>query len=146
MIGGKAQQGRWKLDARFNREELVRRVKKVGENKDHIKLTGIDAAKLLSKLRPTQSCLVYLDPPYVRAGRALYMNAYDPDDHGHVKRVVSRLGRTWIVSYDNHELVRNLYREYRVRRIELLHTARTARYGREVLFFSSGASIPVGVQ
>jgi DNA adenine methylase len=146
MIGGRAQQGQWCMDARFNRRELIRRLEKIAEYKNRIKLTGIDAADLLSKLRPAKSCLVYLDPPYVRAGQALYMNAYDPADHGHVKTVVSRMGRTWIVSYDNHELVRNLYREYRVRRIELLHTARTTRYGREVLFFSNGASIPVGLK
>lgn len=146
MIGGKAQQGEWRLDARFNRAELIRRVKKVDEYKDHIKLTGIDATDLLAKLRPAESCLVYLDPPYVGAGRALYMNAYDPADHKDVKKAVARMRRTWIVSYDNHDLVKSLYREYRVRRIELLHTARTARYGRELLFFSNGVTIPVGVQ
>lgn len=146
MIGGKAQQGQWGIDARFNREELVRRVEKIAEHKDKIKLTGIDAAELVSKLRPAKSSLVYLDPPYVRAGPALYMNSYDRDDHAHVKAAVTRMGRTWIVSYDNHELVRKLYRDYRVRRIELLHTARTARYGREVLFFSQGVSIPANLQ
>ena len=39
MIGGKSQSGDWRLDARFNRSELVRRIRKIASYKDRIHLS-----------------------------------------------------------------------------------------------------------
>jgi DNA adenine methylase len=89
-----------------------------------------------------KTCLVYLDPPYVTAGKALYMNAYKEADHASVRDAVGRMKRKWIVSYDDVPLARRLYAHYRARRIELLHTARVAKMGSEVLFFCDDAIIP----
>ena len=142
MIGGKKQQGTWRLDARFNRSELVRRVRRIAEYKEQITLTCADAEALIRGFTARKNCLVYLDPPYVTAGKALYMNAYGAADHESVRDAVSRMERKWIVSYDDVPLVRKLYRGYRVRRIDLLHTAREAKLGSEVLFFSDDVMIP----
>ena len=96
---------------------------------------------MIRRLEPS-NCLVYVDPPYVSAGKALYMNAYTESAHVSVRDAVESLQRKWIVSYDDVPLVRSLYKRYRVRRIELLHTARAARVGKEVLFFSGRSVIP----
>jgi DNA adenine methylase len=142
LIGGRNQSGMWKLDARFNRSDLIRRVQRLGQYRRQIKLTCVDGAQMIRRLRPASNCLVYIDPPYVSAGKALYMNAYTGLAHVSVRDAIERLQRKWIVSYDDVPLVRSLYKKYRVRRIELLHTAREARVGREVLFFSKGSVIP----
>jgi DNA adenine methylase len=142
VIGGQSQLGEWKLDARFNRDELIKRVERVNDFSAKIKLTRLDACALLRSLRVSENCLVYLDPPYVRAGKALYMNAYKAADHAKVRDRVVGLKRKWIVSYDDVPLIRALYKGYRSRGIELLHTAREARLGNEVLFFSDGCIVP----
>jgi len=85
---------------------------------------------------------VYLDPPYFRAGAQLYLNAYKPEDHEKVQKAVSRLNAPWIVSYDDVSEIRDLYRGASSRRFELLHTARSLRTGKEVLFFSQELKIP----
>jgi DNA adenine methylase len=141
-IGGKEQRGTWKLDARFNRTELMKRVQRIAEHRKDIKLTCLDAEVLIKSLGRASKCLVYLDPPYVAAGKALYMNAYGESDHASVRKAVGGLRRKWIVSYDDVPLVRKLYRPYRVRSMELLHTAREAKVGSEVLFFSGDCVIP----
>jgi DNA adenine methylase len=142
VIGGKSQLGEWKLDARFNRNELIRRVERINACRQKIKLTRLDASALLSSLRVSKNCLVYLDPPYVGAGKALYMNAYRAADHAQVRDRVTGLKRKWIVSYDDVPLIRTLYKGYRSRGVELLHTAREARVGKEVLFFSVDCVVP----
>lgn len=142
MIGGNHQRGEWKIDARFNRNELIRRIRRIAEHRAHIKLTCLDAERLLRSLRESANSLVYLDPPYVGAGKALYMNAYKQADHISVRDAVRRLKRKWVVSYDDVPLIRRLYRDYRVRDLELLHTARQARLGTEVLFFCEDTFIP----
>lgn len=142
VIGGKEQRGEWKLDARYNRAELIRRIKRIANNEKQIKLTCLDAGALIRKLRRSANCLVYLDPPYVTAGKALYMNAYKEGDHVSVRDAVHKLKRKWVVSYDDVPFVRNLYGVNRYRCLELLHTAREAKVGNEVLFFSDDCIIP----
>ena len=48
-IGGKAQLGEWKIDARFNKNELIERIYKIAEYKKVIKLYNEDTLLLLKK-------------------------------------------------------------------------------------------------
>lgn len=143
MIGGKKQTGRWRLDARFNRHDLMSRVLRVAAYRDRIHLSGVDAKDFIIRRRwRNAESLAYLDPPYFRAGHRLYLNSYRPQDHARLRTSVLTLRCRWVVSYDDAPEIRKLYRSQRSRTVELLHTARTARKGREVLFFSAGLSIP----
>lgn len=74
VIGGRAQTGAWKLDARFNAPELMRRVIAVGRLKDRINLTRQNALDFLREgiSRWPDKTLIYLDPPY-------YIKGSDPD-------------------------------------------------------------------
>jgi DNA adenine methylase len=142
MIGGKGQAGDWKLDARFNKIELQRRIERIGAFRTRIHLSCRDAVDFLSDRWTSRRHLVYLDPPYYRAGRELYLNAYGPLDHVDVRDCVKKIGSPWIVSYDDVPEIRRLYKGVRSRRLQLLHTARTSKLGREVLFFEAGLRIP----
>jgi DNA adenine methylase len=142
MIGGKRQEGTWKLDARFNRAELQSRIERVGLFKKAIHLSRMDALDFLRIQRFPKDSLVYLDPPYYRAGAALYLNAYKPEDHTAVRAGLVRLRSLWIVSYDDVPEIRSLYRKLRSRRLQLLHTARAARRGAEVMFFAPELKVP----
>lgn len=146
MIGGKSQSGEWKLDARFNRRELIRRIETISAFKSRIHLSHKDAVEFLIERKFRTGCLVYLDPPYFHAGKKLYLNAYGPDDHAFVRDTVEKQKCPWIVSYDDTPAIRRLYRGHTSRRVRLLHTARSARLGREVMFFSSGLKIPSIIQ
>jgi DNA adenine methylase len=142
MIGGKKQRGEWKLDARFNRAELSRRIAKISEFKNRIHLSRMDAVDFLRRQRFGNNTFVYMDPPYYQAGKALYFNAYGPDDHASVRDAVTKLRWPWVVSYDDVPKIRNLYRSHPSRRLRLLHTARETHQGQEVMFFSHKIHIP----
>jgi DNA adenine methylase len=47
IIGGRDQTGQWKIDARYNARELVRRIESIANLRDRIKLTRQDALKFL---------------------------------------------------------------------------------------------------
>jgi DNA adenine methylase len=141
MIGGKRQAGEWKLDARFNRSELISRIKRIASLRERIHLSNLDAADFVKVHNGIKNKLLYLDPPYYRPAH-LYLNAYQPDDHTQVRNLVVGLRCRWVVSYDDVPQVRKLYKHQISRRVELLHTARAARQGKEVIFFSSGLKIP----
>ncbi|MBB3260369.1 DNA adenine methylase [Paraburkholderia bannensis] len=146
MIGGKAQRGEWKLDARFNKDDLISRVARVGSHRSRIHLSNLDALVFLSRLgHRRRERLIYLDPPYFKKGPDLYLNAYSPQDHAKVREAVENIEVPWVVSYDDIPEIRKLYAGVKTRGFDLLHNARTTRTGREVLFFSNSLRVPRSV-
>lgn len=142
MIGGKQQKGDWKLDARFNRAELIRRIRRIESLKECIHLRCRDAVAFLNTEKFGKNALVYLDPPYYKSGWNLYFNAYKPGDHGAVRDRAISLRCPWVVSYDDVPAIRSLYASHKCRPIRLLHTARSVRLGSEVMFFSRELRLP----
>jgi DNA adenine methylase len=142
MIGGLLQSGKWKLDARFNREELRKRIERVHSQRSRIHLSRKDAIDYVRTTELGEDCLIYLDPPYYRKGQRLYHNSYEAEDHREVSEAVLDLNTRWVVSYDDVPETRRLYQSVRSRKLSLLHTARNSRLGSEVMFFSDQLRIP----
>ncbi|RJQ36699.1 DNA adenine methylase [Candidatus Parcubacteria bacterium] len=145
-IGNIHQTGEYKLNCRFNKKELIKRIKKIAKHKSKIHVKHMDAMDLVRKIArrlENKKTIFYLDPPYYLKGESLYMNHYDKDDHVAVGKVVRSIkGVRWIVSYDDHAEIRKIYAGLRSKRHHLLHTARGPRVGKEILFFSSGLNVP----
>ena len=146
MIGGVDQKGRWKINARFNTGELERRIRRIHKYRSRINLSGEDAIRFLRKRRFPQNKFVYLDPPYYRSGRHLYLNAFTEADHQTLSKYLLQLRSPWIVSYDDASETRKLYKDVASRRLRLLHTAREVRKGEEVLYFSPVLRVPMGTR
>lgn len=145
VIGGKDQTGEWKIDARYNKPELIERIRRVGRYRTRIHLYRRDAAELLAEVVPQlpRRTFVYLDPPYFERGPDLYLNHYTPGDHERIaRRVRKHLHRPWLVSYDNVPEIRRLYRGLRTRQYSLPYSAREHYEGTELLFFSPRLKIP----
>jgi DNA adenine methylase len=146
IIGGRDQTGPWKIDARFNSKELVHRIEAIAQMSDRIRLTRQDALKLLKTgvSRWPEETLIYLDPPYYAKGRDLYYDFYKQKDHSSVASfVTSSINRQrWIVSYDNVQPIRDLYRGARHVVYDIGYSARKASQGSEVMFFCDGLTVP----
>lgn len=143
VIGGLAQNGRWLIDARFNREAIVERLKRISQYKTHIHVSGLDAEQFLQNLSIPKKSLIYMDPPYFKNGQRLYRNHYRPDDHKRIAELVqSELRTPWIVSYDNHTEIAELYSKRRQIEYSLRYSAQTKRQGDELLIFSDGVTFP----
>lgn len=146
IIGGRDQSGPWKIDARYNADELVHRVQSIARMKHRINLTCVDAVKFLTagaKRWPAKT-LVYLDPPYYVKGRDLYYDFYLPDDHQRVADVVRHhiKDQSWIVSYDNVPEIQRIYDGERYITYSIGYSARSAGKGTEIMFFGAGVDIP----
>jgi len=138
IIGGKNQLGPWKIDARFNREELADRIRKIGRYRTRIHVSNEDAIQFIQHLAsdlPSRT-LVYLDPPYYDKGQHLYTNFYRHADHVAISGIVKNLDHPWVVSYDDHPAIREMYATYRSYDYSLSYAAHERRRGAEVMFFS----------
>ncbi|MBE0480779.1 MAG: DNA adenine methylase [Dehalococcoidia bacterium] len=144
VIGGKAQAGEWKLDARFNKLDLIRRIQRLARYADRIKVYNMDAAKFMAEVLPKlpPRALVYLDPPYFAKGNDVYENHYAPEDHSAIAALVAKLAHPWIVSYDDAPEIANLYSDYRKMDYRIHYSAQSRYSGAEVMFFSQSLVIP----
>lgn len=145
-IGGQQQDGPWKIDARFNRDELERRIRRIAEYRDRITLMQRDAIDLLRedvphvlKARP----FVYLDPPYYEKGRELYLNYYSHKDHERLaEHLQEQTAYRWVMSYDNVNAINKLYKDFRRVRFSLDYSAKERREGTEVMIMPSTLTFP----
>jgi DNA adenine methylase len=144
-IGGIAQRGSWGIGARFNRNDLVRRIERIGRHRSRITVSGLDGAEFLktvASVLPTRS-LVYLDPPYfVKGQQRLYANYYGPADHVVIAEHVTRLGVPWVVSYDNATEIAALYTGYDFLSYGISYSAGDRYLGGEIMFFSPAFVVP----
>ena len=145
LIGGRNQQGRWRMDARFNREDLIHRITKIADCAGRIEVTCADAVEFLRERSAGlgEKDLIYVDPPYFEKGRMLYYDAYGPDDHAAVAELLAELeGPSWVVSYDDVDAIRSLYAFARRLQYTIGYSARSRTRGHEVMFFSKGMTVP----
>lgn len=143
-IGGKAQSGAWKLDARYNKVELCRRIAKIGSLAKHITVLGMDALDLLTDVAPgfPDKCLVYLDPPYFLKGSLLYRNHYQHDDHAAIAHCISGAHYPVVITYDDCPLVRHLYTGTSSTTFSLHYSTHTARSETNEALFYKNLALP----
>lgn len=145
IIGGREQTGIWKMDARYNKRDLIQRIEKIANFRTRIHLYNDDAVHLLENiaLDLPQNTLIYLDPPYYVKGQNLYQNFYQHQDHETIAHLLQNMPHSWVVSYDNVEPIRMMYANYRMQPYNLSYTAsRIRQQGSEVMIFSENLNIP----
>lgn len=145
IIGGKNQTGEWKMDARFNKENLINRIQKIGKYKNRINVynqDAVDLTKNLDKKLPKET-LFYFDPPYYNKGKDLYINFYEHSDHKQIAEIISKLkNRYWLVSYDNDKNISDLYNNFLQRTYELNYHASSPSKGTEIMIYSDNLIVP----
>lgn len=144
VIGGKNQNGNFKIDARFRKDELIRRIELIAEHRSRISLYKLDAVDLLQHVVPSlpDRTLVYLDPPYYVKGGDLYEHHYKHEDHAAVAAAVAGIRQHCMVSYDDVPAIRELYRDYQYVSYSLSYCAQNRYRGTEAIFLGSSLECP----
>lgn len=111
VIGGKGQTGTYKIDARFNRDTLCRKIREISGRADDIELHNLEARVFMGGIAPDLggASLLYLDPPYVQKGPGLYENSFSDEDHRSLAQTIRGYDGKWMVTYDADKLVDELY-------------------------------------
>lgn len=144
VIGGKNQDGPYKIDARYNKKDLINRIINISTLRDKITLYNMDALELVQSIQTEAlgKVLFYFDPPYFKKGKMLYKNSYQPDDHKKVSDFIYQLKYPWIVTYDNDDTIHHFYQWSSSLHIKINYSAyRNAVKGEEVLFYGN-VSLP----
>lgn len=145
VIGGYSQNGKFKIDARFNKEDLIKRIIRISEYADKISIHNLDAVDLINNilLDYKERSLIYFDPPYYIKGKGLYLNYYQDSDHIKIAELVCNIqGYKWIISYDNVPFISDLYKKFRTSVFELNYCAGHIGKGQEIMIYSNDMIIP----
>jgi DNA adenine methylase len=137
-IGGKKQEGEWKLDARFNREALAQRVAEIGKRKSDISIYNKDVNSLIINYVPKYGAktLIYFDPPYFEKGKQLYMNYFSLADHERIERLIREHVRcNWMITYDNVPEIVRIYDGYNMKQYDLNYSVAQKRVASELIIF-----------
>lgn len=140
-IGGKKQSGAYKIDCRFNKVDLVKKILKIVEYKDRIQLYNLEANDFIEQkiLRfNNKDLFVFFDPPYYQQGKNLYTNFFKHDDHVKLKdKIKSMDDYYWIMTYDNQEEILSLYEGYNKYLYSINYYANSVRKANEILVHSN---------
>lgn len=136
-IGGYSQTGKWKIDARFNREKLADQIEWLAKNRERIFLSNLDALSFIAKTGKSvelASTLFFIDPPYVQAGGRLYFNGMTEAKHVALSDIlISGKIPHWVLTYDDAPLVRELYRGSVMAKISVNYSLQSKRKENELL-------------
>lgn len=117
-LGGKTQASPYKIDCRFPRQTLIKRIQQIAAFRDQVyavwnlsweqAFENIWSEQKKGKL-PQDRLFFYLDPPFFDKADALYRYYFHQQDHRTLRDVLLRLEHKWLLSYDSAEQVETLY-------------------------------------
>jgi DNA adenine methylase len=142
-IGGIEQDGKWKLNARFNKAELIRRCERVSEYGKRIHVSSDDGMDFIQNLE-AKSTFFFVDPPYFEKGPMLYLNALDREYHAALATRLRKMQDTaWVLTYDDCSEIRRMYRGWaKIRPFSLCYSVAGRRSGKEVLITPKWMRLP----
>lgn len=116
-IGGRSQNSKYKIDCRFPKDTLIKRLKQISAYRERVAFVwnycwkdGLGHIRCLQetgKLPP--NTLYYLDPPFFEQADSLYAFYFKDEDHRILRDTLLQLEAPWILSYDSVSKVKELY-------------------------------------
>lgn len=143
-IGGVKQSGIWKLNARFNKPDLLRRCEKIAEFRDRIHVSNGDGIDFIKELN-FDTTFFFIDPPYFVKGNSLYLNSLSEKYHATLAPLLKSMkNAAWVLTYDDCPQIRRLYAGWAtIRPFSLQYSAAERRSGKELLILPKWMCLPV---
>jgi DNA adenine methylase len=130
-LGGRKQSSEYNVDCRWNADRHVEQVRQMHAILDRfregnrLQITHLDFDRLI--VDAPQHAFIYLDPPYYEKGGQLYKHNMSEDDHRRLAEVLRTCRAQWVLSYDDHEVIRSLYSWADIESVELTYTISRSR-------------------
>lgn len=144
-IGGLNQNGNYLINARFNKDELINKIRSISQRRTSIKLYNKDIRKFIQQVViPNQNnAVIYFDPPYFVKGKELYKNYFVAKDHSEIfKKITQNVICPWIITYDDVPYIANLYKNYTCKRYDLIYSLANKGKSSELIIFSEERLCP----
>ena len=144
LMGGVLQTGNYKMDDRFNKQAIIKKIQAITAYSEKITLISKDASQFLQdymkeRTEDISSTLFFIDPPYYEKGGQLYPLAFKHNDHAVLSsaiKEVRKYGWRYIITYDNHPVINDLYSGFESLLFYLNYSVAGSRKQSEAMFYS----------
>ena len=120
-IGGRSQGSKYAVGCRWSPVSLSKWITRTHEL---LRLHNVMISSADFRVSLRASGFAYVDPPYVKAGPALYACSFTEVDHRELAVALLTRRDPWALSYDDHPLVRELYGD-----CEIVEIATSTQHG-----------------
>lgn len=144
-IGGYAQQGAYSLDVRYNKENLIQRIKDIAKFKKNIYVYNKEIRAFIKQILPkySEKGFVYFDPPYYRKGSRLYKNSLSQEDHIEIAAYIKNsVSCEWIITYDNTDEIKEIYKYDFYKNYKLPYSLVKSETKSEIIIFKNKILCP----
>ncbi len=146
VIGGQSQGGKYRIDARYDRDSLAKRIQLIADQRKRIKVTNEDGVATIRRAMRRKAALIYADPPYYAKGSYLYLNSFDNTQHEQLASILNaNADRNWILTYDDHERIRELYADRKYFNFQLNYSAHQRMRVAELMVASDHLSPSIAI-
>lgn len=94
-------------------------IQQVSERLQNVVIENVDFERLL-KTYDKKKALFYLDPPYYKAEK-YYSDRFMIEDHVRLKKALEKISGKFVLSYNENNYIRNLYRDYKIIEVDRSH-------------------------
>lgn len=105
-IGGKYQKSDYGVGCRWSPNSLEKAITHYSSFLKEVEVTNVDALDIIQ--RSSDEHIIYLDPPYIGQGKALYPLSFETK-HRELGEILKKTRARWILSYDDCEEARAIY-------------------------------------
>ena len=111
-LGGKKQEGDYKIDCRWSPDYICKKIDVLNQMFAGVevrqgKCTSLDFEDLIDDTE--YPALIYLDPPYYEKGGVLYQHAFKHEDHVRLCEKLKDTEHKWVLSYDKCDEICEMY-------------------------------------
>lgn len=133
-LGGINQNSNYKIDCRWSVNNLIKKINKVNEilSKKNVQFTCNNILKDKFQIKKS---FFYFDPPYLEKGQELYQYAFNENNHIELKSFIEKLDNNWLLSYDNHDNILEIYKNYKIELLDANYTINTSTKKKEILIY-----------
>ncbi|MDQ3632833.1 MAG: hypothetical protein M3417_16500 [Actinomycetota bacterium] len=141
-IGGRSQEGTYKVDARFNRATIIKRIRACAELSERVVSVSCDDAMRFVKVTRAEAArqdwmaFIYLDPPFWAKAQFLYSRWFTELEHEELAEQLKFVKQPWLLSYDPAPQIVALYAEHKgvqVANVELFYAGSARACGSEIV-------------
>lgn len=122
------------LKSRWNPEKLIKRIKWIAGQRNHITLLNQPAKAIIEEYYWSNNNTLFIDPPYYKKGKSLYNLYYTERQHEELAELLNSLYVSFpgcadvIVTYDNDPFIKELYPLSSVKEIGRIFSISNKKY------------------
>lgn len=129
-LGGRDQSSEYNVACRWNPSRIAHDIKRIHSLLAGFKSVSVRTQDFTKSIAIAgERSFVYADPPYYTAGPQLYKHAFDDADHVRLADALRVSGAEWVLSYDDHPFIRDLYSWAQIDEVAVRYTVAVARDG-----------------